>query len=127
MDFNASLLKRLPNIMQLDDKVASNTKQMANLFSKYTTFSAKEQILVLSEVTVFKNKYLSHVIFTPCNMLNVLKYLNPSKASGHDGLDTRILKKCASVFDPSLTRIFTNLFKLRKFPETWKQAKAISF
>ena len=119
--------KRLPNIMQLDDKVASTTKQVADLFNEYfySTFTPMDHSLVVPHINVLRNQDLSNVIFTPCDILIVLKNLNPTKASGHDGLDARILKECASVLAPSLTRIFNYSFKLCKFPTSWKLANVI--
>ena len=119
--------KRLPNIMHLDDQVASNPNQVANLFNDYfySTFTPPAQNLDMPNISTRNNQGLFNLIFTPDDIVTVLKNLNIAKASGHDGLDARILKECANVLAPSLTRIFNYSIQLCKFPKSWKQANVI--
>jgi hypothetical protein len=52
----------------------------------------------------------------------LLQDINPSKASGPDGIPNRILKECASQIAPSLTVIFQKSIDTGTLPEDWLNA-----
>ena len=119
--------KRIPSLVNLDGTDASNQFDAACLFNNYfySTFTDPNSYIDLPVVNIFQNPFLNNLIFTPSDVLNVLLKLNPTKASGHDGLDARVLKECAHVLAPSLTRIFNYSFQNGIFPKSWKLANVI--
>ena len=52
----------------------------------------------------------------------LLQDINPSKASGPDGIPNRILKECASQITPSLTVISQKSIDTGTLPEDWLNA-----
>ena len=88
-------------------------------------FLNQTQIIDLPNINACVNPFLGNLVFTLDDVSFVLKHLNPTKAPGHDELDARILKECADVLSPSLTRIFNCSFQAGIFPQTWKLANVI--
>ena len=52
----------------------------------------------------------------------LLQDINPSKASGPDGIPNRILKECARQIAPNLTVIFQTSIDTGTLPEDWINA-----
>ena len=57
------------------------------------------------------------------DVLKLLHGLGPNKASGIDGISSRILKLSAAVISPSLTSIFNQSILTGIFPNDWKIAR----
>ena len=53
-------------------------------------------------------------------VLTYIRLLDAAKASGPDGLSSRMLKGTANSIAPSLTRLFNISIKLGRFPKDWK-------
>ena len=53
---------------------------------------------------------------------DILKSLDPNKASGADGISPRMLKSTASSIYPSLTRLFNISLEQKIYPSVWKNA-----
>ena len=48
--------------------------------------------------------------------------LDPSKATGPDGIPARILKECSEQIAPSLCSLFNHSLRAGRFPSEWKSA-----
>ena len=57
------------------------------------------------------------------NILNFLKHIDVSKATGCDNIGPRLLKIAASHIAESVTYICHQSIKTSSFPEKWKEAK----
>ena len=57
---------------------------------------------------------------------DILKSLDPNKASGADGISPRMLKYTASSIYPSLTRLFNISLEQKIYPSVWKNANVTS-
>ena len=53
---------------------------------------------------------------------DILKSLDPNKASGADGISPRMLQYTASSICPSLTRLFNISLEQKIYPSVWKNA-----
>ena len=62
------------------------------------------------------------ITFTRNGILKLLKGLDPSKASGPDGVSTRILKECSDEIADALLLVFTASLKQGKIPDDWRRA-----
>ncbi len=58
-------------------------------------------------------------------VLSYIRLLDAAKASGPDGLSSRMLKGAASRIAPSLTRLFNISIKLGRFPKDWKTSSVV--
>ena len=63
-----------------------------------------------------------NVIFTPENVLRVLRKLKSSKSSGPDGFPSDLFKKLASHLAFPLSMLFNNCMSVVKIPAEWKSA-----
>ena len=57
--------------------------------------------------------------------LDILKSLDTSKASGPDGISSRMLKETAISIAPSFTRLLQMSLSSATFPDCWKQANVL--
>jgi len=57
------------------------------------------------------------ITFTKNGILRLLKGLDQTKASGPDGVSTRILKECSDEIADTLVPLFTASLKQGKIPE----------
>ena len=58
-------------------------------------------------------------------VLSYIRLLDAAKASGPDGLSSRMLKGTANCIAPSLTRLFNISIKLGRFPKDWKTSSVV--
>ena len=65
---------------------------------------------------------ISELIINEKGIEKLLLELDPAKASGPDGLSTRILKECAEIISKPLAIIFQASLKQEKIPDDWRQA-----
>ena len=65
----------------------------------------------LSDITVSEEEVAKH-----------LYHLDPSKATGPDGIPGRILKECSAVIAPSLCSLFNHSLRTGTVPSEWKSA-----
>ena len=65
---------------------------------------------------------IGDITFTKNGILKLLNELNPSKASGPDGISARILKECSEVIVDTLILIFTASLQQGKIPDEWRKA-----
>ena len=65
---------------------------------------------------------LNDIVLTDSSILKILKSLNMYKASGPDGINNIVLKKCAESLTYPLKLIFRKSLDDGKFPASWKIA-----
>ena len=68
---------------------------------------------------------LTKMVFRPRDIKRVLKRLDPSKATGPDGIGNRVLRECASCLATALTKLFRYSFSRGYFPAAWKLASVV--
>ena len=56
------------------------------------------------------------------NVLKQLKYLNPRKGAGPDGIIPKVMKLCCYQLAPTITRLFNSSLSSKKIPTLWKKA-----
>ena len=71
------------------------------------------------------NSRLSTINITVNQTLDILKSLDTSKASGPDGISSRMLKETAISIAPSFTRLLQMSLSSATFPDCWKQANVL--
>ena len=79
----------------------------------------------LPDVIYKINSRLSTINITVNETLDILKSLDTSKASGPDGISSRMLKETAISIAPSFTRLLQMSLSSATFPDCWKQANVL--
>jgi len=67
----------------------------------------------------------ANVHFKPKDIRNILRNLDPAKATGPDEIPTKVLRECAAELASPLSRLFQILFSHCLFPKQWKNARVI--
>ena len=65
---------------------------------------------------------MGEITVDPKGVLKLLNNLNIYKASGTDGLSTRVLKVCSSEISPMLALIYNESLAQGTVPDDWRQA-----
>ena len=68
---------------------------------------------------------LHSVRFRPTTVRRLLRQLDPSKATGPDGVPSRVLKECAEPLALPLSDLFSLCFRCGTQPSTWKIANVV--
>ena len=69
---------------------------------------------------------LESIVVSEDDVLQILKSLNPNKATGPDGVSPKILKEGAPAIAPSLAKLINMSLRLGKVPVMWKQANVVA-
>ena len=87
-------------------------------FLKFANIDTSEAHL--PDVIYKINSRLSTINITVNETLDILKSLDTSKASGPDGISSRMLKETAISIAPSFTRLLQMSLSSATFPDCWK-------
>ena len=117
----------IPKFINFYNAFASTPVDKAKLFNAY--------FLVFSVLTATDNVYskddcansyshlsLTNITLSENEVLNCLRSINVSKASGPYGIPGRLLKAVATEITPSLTKLFNLSLSSEKVPSAWKIA-----
>ena len=68
---------------------------------------------------------LRDAVFDVQRVEETLLELNPNKAAGPDGIDTRTLKECAKELAPLLYQVYRKSMDTAEVPDQWKEAHVV--
>lgn len=71
------------------------------------------------------NSTLEKIQINTIDVRNILRNLDPGKASWPDEIPKSVLKECAAELAGPLSRLFQLLFSCGVFPQQWKTAREI--
>jgi hypothetical protein len=71
------------------------------------------------------DEIINTVLLNENEVCDILKSLDPEKAVGPDGISPKLLKMCATIITPSLTKLFNLSLRTCKFPTSWKLANVL--
>ena len=108
----------------------STSKEKATCFGKFFSdkCSLQNDYLQPSELPHFPRRttsVLRRVRFRQATIARQLKRLDPSKATGPDGIPARVLQQCASTLSLPLSRLFSLCFRHGVQPSMWKIANVV--
>ena len=110
-----------------DNSYVTNNKCKADLFNNF--FLSHSNIdtsnAVLPNPDFNSTHVIDHIMATPSEVTDLLKSLDPSKATGPDGISSRLLKEAGVAIVPSLTRLINLSLSLGKVPSAWKKANVV--
>ena len=109
-------------------KLAKTPSDKAELFNSY--FSSvfqpsrpnQHQTSTFSSSQLRTDTQLREIELSEHDVANCLKNLDPSKASGPDGIPARLLKECSQQIAPSLCSLFNLSLQTSWIPSEWKSA-----
>ena len=99
-------------VITFNNRTAKSPKEKAELFNTYfcAVFRPAKTITNSEESTSspITSSQLSDITISEEEVTHHLSHLDPSKATGPDGIPGRILKECSSVIAPSLCSLFNH-------------------
>ena len=104
-----------------------NPKDKADAFNKaFLSFSRLDTTGAhLPDLTYRTAARIDNIPILESDVLDILKSLDTSKASGPDGISAKMLKETAHSIAPSLTKLFQKSYNLSKIPHLWKEANVL--
>jgi hypothetical protein len=92
------------------------------LIRQFKSVFTREQNTTLPKTTKHVKETIPTIIIRPEGVEKLLKQLNPSKASGPDGIPNRILKECSKQLAPGLASIYQKSINTGSLPNDWLNA-----
>ncbi|VDI10521.1 Hypothetical predicted protein [Mytilus galloprovincialis] len=100
-----------------------NDNQLAPVNSKSTALSnIDDSSAVLREELHNISDDISYIELTVTGVEDILKIVNPTKASGPDLISPKLLKEASSVLKYPLCKLFNLSLSTSTFPDQWKRA-----
>jgi hypothetical protein len=91
---------------------------------QFKSVFTREHNTTLQKTTKHAKDTIPAIIIRPEGVEKLLKQLNPSKASGPDGIPNRILKECSKQLAPGLASIYQKSINTGSFPSNWLNANS---
>ena len=91
-----------------------------NLFVSQTILDDKDKTLPGNYPSVLAS--ISHITITEYDTYKILSNLDPSKATGADGIGNKLLKESAAAICAPLSKLFQQSMNTGIFPSSWKFA-----
>ena len=123
-----------PNNIEVDNKILTNPREICNKFNDYFSTIA-DNILKTNKTPILKtfDKFLTNPIDNsfvfdfcdPAEIILLINGLNPSKASGPNGIPTKILQMIANIICVPLSKIFNISIVTGTHPEKLKHANVV--
>ena len=109
-----------------DDEIFCDAQEKANLlnifFCEKSTLPPPDQNQTVPVLPLLTRNKISDIVCSPQEVMNILKSLDVTKATGPDKLSNSILKHCASTLCHPLSEIFNFCFSSGAFPIKWEEA-----
>ena len=117
----------IPNIVTDDDDIISDNVGKAEEFNKFflSHSNIDDSQADVPNVTDECQSSLSSIQTTPDEVYELLKCIDPSKSTGPDNVNPRLLKETALSIAPSLSKLFNISLNRGEFPSNWKRANVI--
>ena len=105
----------------------TDSQEKSNIFNNYfTSIFTQEGLSSLPELNDSPFPKISHISISVDGVANLLRNLNPHKATGPDGIPAYFLKECSIEIAPILTLIFQySSVHQGPMPDEWKTANII--
>ena len=84
--------------------------------------------VTMSEIlddAVLNNTYIDDILCTSEEVISYIMLLDVNKASGPDGISSKMLKATAHSIPPALTKRFNISIRLGRFPKSWKVSSVV--
>ena len=114
------------NVLNQNGVLTETEKETAESLNNYyhTVFTRDDG----TETPAFPDKTgekIQDVIFSITDIEERLTQVNPNKAAGPDGIESRLMKTCAGEMAPILHKIYRKSLDEGEVPELWKEAEIV--
>ena len=120
----------LQNIIQEEglDEVVYEDDEKCELLNIYFSFisSLEDANIPLPDIEHRTNNFLRDIVITTDEIVDIIKILNPNKASGPDIISHKMLKLCPEKIAVPLQIMFNKSLLQCKYPTSWKIAHVIA-
>jgi len=108
-------------------EVLTSSMDKAELFAKIfsTNSTLDDSNNFLPDFPTRTNTLLETIEITPSKVASVISDLDPSKATGPDGIPVILFQMCSPELSPILSKLFKKCMSESCFPGTWKQPSVI--
>ena len=117
--------QNIPTLVD-DDEIFCDPQEKTNLlnifFCEKSTLPPPDQNQTVPVLPPLTRNKISDIVCSPQEVMNILKSLDVTKATGSDKISNNILKHCASTLCHPLAEIFNLCFSSGTFPIKWKEA-----
>ena len=103
---------------------AEKAAALNQFFALQTDLPGRDSCPDSSQLSVNTEEF-STLQSTPAEVKRILSSLPIRKASGNDGISTRLLRECANSISVSLSALFNRSFNECHFPSAWKDALVV--
>ena len=104
-----------PEVLSLSTDEA---KLFANMFSKNSTLDDSNH--PIPEFHSRTDSQLEYIRITVKTVTSIISGMDPSKATGPDGIPVILFQKCSPELSPVLAKLYRKCFTESCFPSTWK-------
>lgn len=120
-----STSKTTPASFWIDGKLQSDPALIAESFNAYfhSTFTTSNYFLPNIDLLPVPNSQLSSISIDQDEVYKALTLLNPFKSPGHDNINPKVLKYCATSLTEPVTTLFNLSLDSSTFPVDWKLHK----
>ena len=113
--------------LHVNDRYVTDSSEKANIFNSFFLSHCKLNTSQ-AQLPAFNAKTdhnFSNIVISEQEVLDQIKCLDIKKASGHDGISSRMIKEAGYTIVGSLTKLFNMSLENGKFPDNWKKANVI--
>ncbi|CAC5426688.1 unnamed protein product [Mytilus coruscus] len=123
MKCDSSDSRNIPPLQIDDDLICDDTKK-AKIFNDYFCGQSNldDSNTHLPDIPDTRTEGLGDMIISENEVVDILKILDVSKASGPDRISPRLLKEAYGILKYPLCRLFNLSLSVGKFPSDWKCA-----
>ena len=120
----------LQNIIQDEglEEIVYGDDEKCELLNKYFSFisSLEDANVPLPDIELKTDNFLRDIVITTEEIVDIIKIINPNKASGPDIISHKMLKICPEKIAAPLQIIFNKSLLQCKYPTSWKIAHVIA-
>ena len=124
MNKGKSIIPPLINGPEVLTTSKDKAEHFAQKFSRNSTLDDSGH--PLPEFEARTHQVLNTIRITPKKVASVIKSLDPSKATGPDGIPVVVLQRCCPELAPVLSKLFRKLLYQSCFPSSWKIPNVIA-
>ena len=115
------------NVIDADGKLTETEEEAATALNTYyhSVFTYDDGLTPPPAFSEQTSERIQDVYLSVEGVEEVLQGLNPNKAAGPDGVESRILKECSKELAPLLYKIYRKSLDKGEVPQLWKEANII--
>ena len=121
--------KKIPAIPPLfvDNKFISDFRKKANIFNNFfaSICTPINNASILPASSYRTKQRINSFRVSECDILAIIKGLDPAKAHGLDNISIKMIKICNDSITKPLKIIFEQSLKQCEFPDLWKKANVV--